>query len=432
MADEELVGMLKKAQALIKEQESMLKQLTAPPFRCVYVLEVDDKNNLVTLAMGNSVAEVVKPLKFTIKAGDMVRLNNEASAIVAKVDKEYVHGGVSIAERVYQNHVEVSIGGEKKALPKGGLKIEEGDNLLIVNDILVKRNLGKPTMAMPEKINVSWDTIGGLVEQKRQIRDIIETPFEHKALFKHHKKKHAKGILLYGPPGNGKTLIGKAAATALAKINGADASTGFIYVKGPELLDPYVGVTEARIRGLFKAAKEHHSKNGYPAIIFIDEADSMLGRRDGGRHYEISSVATFLAETDGFDNSGAMLFLTTNRPDSLDPAVLREGRIDRKIRIPQPDQDSTRSIFEVHIKSKRLEEGICPEKLAKQFAKFLFLKDKVSEIVSGAFITEVVESSASVAMNRDIQNRTMTGISVSDVETATEFCYQQSMELLTA
>src|SRR5208283_4208865 len=170
-------------------------------------------------------------------------------------------------------------------------------------------------------------------------KEAIELPFTHKDIFAHYNKKPPKGLLLYGPPGCGKTLVGKATTNSLANIFGAKAiSSGFIYVKGPEILNMYVGESGRRIREIFQRGRKHFDKYKFPAVIFIDEAEAVLSERGTSRSSDVDKtiVPMFLSEMDGLDENHAIVMLATNRPKMLDPAVVREGRVDRHIKVSRP------------------------------------------------------------------------------------------------
>src|SRR3990167_2927964 len=167
---------------------------------------------------------------------------------------------------------------------------------------------------------ICFADIGGQDEAVATLLEAIEGPLKHADLYKAYGKKSLKGVLLAGPPGCGKTLLAKATVSDIAKSHSkADAATGFIYVKGPEILSMWVGNSESAVRSLFKRAKEHKLEHGYPAVIFVDEAESILAKRGNGIHsgsvLSGTIVPTFLAEMDGLEDSGAFVLLATNRPD---------------------------------------------------------------------------------------------------------------------
>jgi proteasome-associated ATPase len=212
---------------------------------------------------------------------------------------------------------------------------------------------------LEEVPDVSYDDIGGLDRQIEAIADAVELPFLHGDLFAEHQLPAPKGILLYGPPGCGKTLIAKAVANSLAKKvaarTGADKGRSyFINIKGPELLNKYVGETERQIRMVFQRAREK-SEEGWPVIVFFDEMDSMFRTRGTGISSDMEStiVPQLLAEIDGVEGLRNVIVIgATNREDLIDPAILRPGRLDVKIRIERPDADAAAQIFSRYLSTE--------------------------------------------------------------------------------
>jgi len=204
--------------------------------------------------------------------------------------------------------------------------------------------------------DIAYSDIGGLDNQIEQIADAVELPYLHQELFAEHRLPAPKGILLYGPPGCGKTLIAKAVANSLAKK--VAAATGdekgrsyFINIKGPELLNKYVGETERQIRLVFQRAREK-SEEGWPVIVFFDEMDSMFRTRGSGISSDMEStiVPQLLAEIDGVEGLRNVIVIgATNREDLIDPAILRPGRLDVKIKIERPDAAAARQIFSQYL-----------------------------------------------------------------------------------
>ncbi len=240
----------------------------------------------------------------------------------------------------------------------------------------------------------------------------------------------ANGIVVHNC---GKTMLGKAAATAISELCGVDKS-GFLYIKGPEVLDPYVGVSEATVRKIFIKAKEHKLAHGSPAVVFVDEADAILGKR--GMHHsfmEKTIVPAFLTEMDGMEESGALIILATNRPDTLDPAVVRDGRIDRKVAVSRPDRHDSRDIFKLYLGNVPIAKGLSIQELAEMAAEALFHENRalyqltlrtrdevavpLSALVSGSMIAGIVDKAVSFALHRDIEAglRKPTGVTYKDV-----------------
>jgi len=239
-------------------------------------------------------------------------------------------------------------------------KIRAGDSLLLdAKSGHVLERLPKPEveeLILEEVPDISYEDIGGLAEQLEEIRDAVELPYLHAELFREHNLDPPKGILLYGPPGCGKTLVAKAVANSLAKKVAERSGTAqrrsyFLNIKGPELLNKYVGETERQIRLIFQRAKEK-SDEGVPVIVFFDEMDSLFRTRGSGISSDIEStiVPQLLAEIDGVESLKNVIVVgASNREDLIDPAILRPGRLDVKIKIERPDESAAKDIFRKYL-----------------------------------------------------------------------------------
>ncbi len=244
-----------------------------------------------------------------------------------------------------------------------GIHLRPGDTLLMDSRTgMLLEKLPRPEvedLLLEEVPDIAYSDIGGLDTQIEEIADAVELPFLHQELFAEHRLPAPKGILLYGPPGCGKTLIAKAVANSLAKkvadkTGDAKGRSYFINIKGPELLNKYVGETERQIRLVFQRAREK-SEEGWPVIVFFDEMDSMFRTRGSGISSDMEStiVPQLLAEIDGVEGLRNVIVIgATNREDLIDPAILRPGRLDVKIKIERPNVDAARQIFSQYLSSE--------------------------------------------------------------------------------
>jgi len=289
----------------------------------------------VVLNESLNVVEVLEP----DRAGEVVKvkdkLGDDRLIVVGRGDEEYV----------------AHLAGSLLDTP-----IRVGDNVLfdtrsnVAVELLPKEEVEE--LVLEEIPDVRYEDIGGLEGQIDSIRDAVELPFLYAELFHEHELEAPKGILLYGPPGCGKTLIAKAVAASLAdkvaeRTGRSDARSYFLNVKGPELLNKYVGETERQIREIFQRAKER-SEEGLPVIVFFDEMDSIFRTRGTGISSDVEStiVPQLLSELDGVETLKNVIVIgASNREDLIDPAILRPGRLDVKIKIERPDEPQAKDIM---------------------------------------------------------------------------------------
>ena len=234
-----------------------------------------------------------------------------------------------------------------------------------------------------EKPNIHWHDIGGLDTVKQELQEVVEWPLKYRKLFAYMNVKIPKGILLYGPPGTGKTLLAKAVAT--------ESEANFISVKGPEFLSKWVGESEKAVREVFRKARQ-----AAPCVVFIDEIDAVapMRGRDLGSHVTESVVSQILTEMDGLEElHNVTVIAATNRPDILDPALLRPGRFDRLIYVPVPDKNARKEIFRIHLRGKPLSEDVDLEKLSER-----------TDGYTGADIEAVCNEATMLAIREYIKN----------------------------
>ena len=360
--NERLTTMLRDAREHIGSLREEVEKLTQPPSGYGTVLGRNDDGTVDVRAGGRKMRVAVHPdLAEDLKAGEEVALNESFSVVLARrpdrtgevaTVKELLPGGdraVVLGRADEERVVELSAG--VSAGP-----IRSGDNVLIdaSGDLVIER-LPRPEvedLILEEVPDISYDDVGGLDSQIEQITDAVELPFVHHALFAEYDLPAPKGVLLYGPPGCGKTLIAKAVANSLANkvsyLSGdANARSFFLNIKGPELLNKYVGETERQIRLVFQRAREK-SEQGWPVIVFFDEMESLFRTRGSGISSDIEStiVPQLLAEIDGVEALRNVIVIgASNREDLIDPAILRPGRLDVKIKIERPDAEAAAAIF---------------------------------------------------------------------------------------
>lgn len=457
-SQEETIG---EAQQMIEKLEEVIKKVTSPANRigtylsnparetahivvggADYYCNVDPRISLAKLKKGtrvlvNEAYVIVGDLGFET-AGPVTKITEVLGPDRLRVGSE--HGLQSL---ILQRSAELM-----EATLKSGDEVRVDPNYRVALEVLSRPQSREHYLDdVPE---LPWEKVGGQDQALQAIKDAIELPLIHGELFQKFQHATPKGFLLYGPPGCGKTLIGKATAYNLTKQlrekTGVEMKEYFMHVKGPEILNMWVGESERIVRGIFSTAREKR-REGFLPFLFIDEAESILGTRRASRYSNILStlVPMFCSEMDGIDSlHDVVIILASNRADLIDPAILRPGRIDRKIKVNRPNKDGAREIYRIYLTNDLPYDGALAKEagnigaaidrlveriLEVQFArrdenKFLEITLRSgrkeilyrSDLLSGAIIASIVERAKGMAIKRAIATQEDQGISESDLQ----------------
>jgi proteasome-associated ATPase len=452
--------MISEARHTIEKLDEVIKKVTSPANRIGTFLGSPNKETAQIVVGGSDYYCNVDP-RISIsrlKKGTRV-LVNEAYVIVGDLGYDTSGPVTKITEllgpdriRVGMEHGAQSIVLQRsqdlmKETLKVGDEIRVDPNYRIAVEVLSHSNTEEYYLeTVPE---LPWEKVGGQEEALSAIKDAIELPLLHADLFAKFQHQTPKGFLLYGPPGCGKTLIGKATAynltRQLTEKTGEDMQQFFMHIKGPEILNMWVGESERMVREIFATAREKR-KEGFLPFIFIDEAESILGTRRAGRYSSILStlVPMFCTEMDGIESlNEVVIILASNRADLIDPAILRPGRIDRKIKVDRPDREAARDIYRIYLSEDLPYDPDLVQKMGGIPTAVTHLIDRVVEtqfsrkdenrfldvilrsgkretlyrgdLVSGAIIASVVERAKELAIKRAITSMLEEGISESDL-----------------
>ncbi|HYJ05275.1 MAG TPA: AAA family ATPase [Chthoniobacterales bacterium] len=445
-AQEETIG---EARQMIEKLEDVIKKVTSPANRigtylsnpakdtahivvggADYYCNVDPRISLAKLKKGtrvlvNEAYVIVGDLGFET-AGPVTKITEVIGADRLRVGSD--HGLQSL---ILQRSAELM-----QANLKSGDEVRVDPNYRVALEVLSHPQSHE--LYLDDVPELPWEKVGGQDQALEAIKDAIELPLIHGELFQKFQHATPKGFLLYGPPGCGKTLIGKATAYNLTKQlrekSGGEMKEYFMHVKGPEILNMWVGESERIVREIFSTAREKR-REGFLPFLFIDEAESILGTRRASRYSNILStlVPMFCSEMDGIDSlHDVVIILASNRADLIDPAILRPGRIDRKIKVNRPNREGARAIYRIYLTNDLPYDGALAKEagnigaaidrlveriLEVQFArreenKFLEITLRSgrkeilyrSDLFSGAIIASIVERAKAMAIKRTIAN----------------------------
>lgn len=435
----ELQRLLILAKDQLGEMKVKLAEASAPPQTfATFVQWAGEHADIVS--SGRRMRVTVMPsLGQTLEPGDEVLVN--AMMVVVGVAEPERAGQAALVREVLDSErilvvsrgederVVIMIGGDARS------RVTEGDTVIIdprtgFASEKVDRS-GVEALMLEEVPDIDYHAIGGLAPQIERIRDAIELPIRHPELFREHDLRPPRGMLLYGPPGCGKTLIAKAVAHSLGEAVGADRSY-FLSVKGPELLNKYVGETERYIRTIFERARAKAS-SGAPVVVFFDEMDALFRSRGSGvsSDMETTIVPQLLTELDGVEGlSNVIVIGASNREDMIDPAILRPGRLDVKIEITRPGPASASDIFSKYLTpavpmaptelSHHGGDAVATARaLAAVAVDSLFSNPDAPEYVSGALIRNIVDRAKTGAIKSLISGKER-GITATHLRAACE------------
>lgn len=472
-----LTSTLQEAKEKLEQLKEKVEQLSAPPNNYGVFLQSNDDGTL-DIDLGGKRWRVNADPEINadqLQKGQEVIVNGVMNVVSVR---EFERQGevVKVKEMLDDNRVLVNLRADEERVVEISdplnkeAELKFGDNVML-NPItgMVMEKLPKlevEDLLLEEVPDIKYSDIGGLNEQIEAIRDAIETPYLYPDEYKEFQLKPPKGVLLYGPPGCGKTLIAKAVANSLAarvreQTGRDDVESYFINIKGPELLNKYVGETERKIREVFQKAKDK-SKEGVPVIIFFDEMDSLFRSRGMGISSDMEStvVPQFLAEIDGVEGLRDVVVIgASNRQDLLDPAVLRPGRLDIKIKVDRPEAEGAKDIFGIYLTPalpiapsvlekfdgdrEKAVQSLTAQAIDKMYAttdenKFievtynrgeretLYFKD----FASGAMIENIVDRAKKMAIKRLIDSEGKEkGITLDDLEMAIQEEYKENEDL---
>jgi len=458
---EEMEDMHDQARSAVEKLSEAVDKLRAPALRLGTLMQKLPKGRALVCANGTDYVCSVDPSlpDVSLETGTRVLLN-EAFAVtdsfgfdkngpVVKISELLGDGRLRVGnETGISDAIVVRSSLLTKEKLKPGIDVRLDSNQRVAVEVLGTGKRLDRTLSRVEPI--PWQRIGGQKEAVEAIRDSIELPYLHAHLFKRFNHPVPKGFLLFGPPGCGKTLLGKATAHNLRlqikEQTGEDHPEFFLSVKGPEILNMWLGESERQVRDLFQQCREKAAE-GHLAFLFIDEAESILGTRQAvrvGNNILSTLVPMFCTEMDGLEAlNNVVVIIASNRADLIDPAILRPGRIDRKIRVRRPDKDAGREIYKIYLTDElplaeprdALVESIVDQHYARTDSnRFLDVAYRSGrhdylyrgDLASGAIIAAIVERAKEIAIKRSIEQKKESPLTRQDLLEALEKEYREN------
>src|SRR6267143_1868482 len=449
------------ARRMIEKLEEVIKKVTSPANRIgTFLGATSDETAHIVVGGADYYCNVDPRISLAkLKKGTRVLLN-EAFVIVGDLGFETAGPVTKITEVIGKDRLRVGSehGTQSMVLQRSSdlatSTLKSGDEVRVDSNYRMALEMLSSTKSHEHYLDVvpelPWEKVGGQEQALQAIKDAIELPLLHVDLFKKFQHATPKGFLLYGPPGCGKTLIGRATAYNLTKQlgekTGAPMKEYFMHVKGPEILNMWVGESERMVREIFATAREKRGE-GFMPFLFIDEAESILGTRRASRHSNILStlVPMFCSEMDGIDSlNDVVIILASHRADLIDPAILRPGRIDRKIKVNRPNREGARDVYRIYLTDDLPYDGVLAkeadglgasiERLIERFVDWQFTRRDEnkflevtlrsgrkemlyrSDLISGAIVASIVERAKAIAIKRAIATQQEEGIRETDLQ----------------
>ncbi len=465
---EKLRDGFKRLEKLISNPTAKQKEITERQFRLIerfvslpntYGIvvslgeEAKDKKPYATILYNGRLLDVGLPDDQKIMPGSTVKLSSQTQQIIESSD--FLLAGPIAKVIKTENELQCEVDNQGKTIlvyrglfrkNSAGFQLEAGDKVVLdPSASIIVANLGKDPsrFRLAEAPNIVWEDIVGQDKAKESLKEAVELPYLNPEKFKRHNKKQITGIMLLGPPGNGKTMLVQASASALAKIHGDNAlETGYHLINGPDILEELVGRSEKAIREVFESGEDHFEKHKYPAIIAIEEPDAVFIKRGTGKSSDVERalVTTLLTQ---MNSTRSIIILATNRPDILDPAIVRAKRINKNEYVGGPDQKSAAVVMARNLAGAPL-TGTA-EELGTYAAAEIFsgtrtlyeilrkksepYKFTYADIISYAEVADLAEKATSISFRRDIANNSDTSTGKDEILQAINESFEQKLHL---